>query len=524
MIFLLSSGCSQFPVFGSLIMKVRNLSAVLIAGFIALITPAAAGPDVDVADAWIRHAMKEYGVPGAGVVIIFDGKPLLVRGYGVRDLLDSESAVDADTLFQLASVSKTFTSAAAAVAVDRKKLRWDQPVVELIPNLELSAEYPTRHVTVIDFLVHRAGFPGFFGDLFDHLGFTRPEVIARLREIVPAYSFRNHPEYSNIGFFLAGETAAAALENSYEEVVQKHLLDPLGMTRTVVSSQVPGRNANAARPHALVEGELRPVPNNSSALFVAAGGYSSSANDLAPYLQMLLEGGKWQGVPILSEDGVKALFQPWITSEGSFAEFPPIGPGSGFAFTPGWGAYSYNNHQVIEKGGALDGFRAILMLVPDRRLAVGVVCNKNLTAFPEAVRAWVLQQVLGQPGEADLQPEIAGRGAQVAAIFAKPPGPPANAAAPSREFADFVGIYESPLFGSWRVVKNEGDDVGTFPLVVFAGPAEYRGKIRRWDGNTLAVEWPIVLHFPSEMKFDFSDSTKPAVRFTFEGYEFARSE
>lgn len=520
---MIFSGTLSVHVLASTTMKRRILSASVFAGLIAFIPSAVAELDLDGADAFIQKAMKQYGVPGAGVVIIKDREPLLVRGYGVRDISDPKSSVDADTLFQLASVSKTFTSAAAAVAVDRKKLDWNQPVVEVIPNFALSGEYPTQHVTVVDFLVHRAGFPAFFGDLFDHLGFSRSEVIGRLREVVPAYSFRDHPEYSNIGFFLAGETAAAAFGTSYEAVVQEHIFDPLGMKRSAVSAKVFDQDANTARPHAIVGEELRPVSHNLSALFVAAGGFSSSVNDLSPYLQMLLTKGKWNGTSIISEDAVRALFESWNAAGGSFAEFPPIGPGTGFSYTPGWGSYSYNNHQVLEKGGALDGFRAILMLVPERGLAVGVLCNRNLSAFPEAVRAWVLQEALGQAGEPDLQAEIVERSTRIEGIFASPPRPPSDAA-PSREFAEFVGAYESPLFGIWRVEQNQGDDSDVFPLVVLAGPAEYQGKIRRWDGNTLAVEWPIVLSFPSEMEFEFPDVQSPANRFAFEGYSFVRSE
>lgn len=136
-------------------------------------------------------------------------------------------------------------------------------------------------------------------------------------------------------------------------------------------------------------------PPYLSALFIAAGGFASSASDLGRFLTLLASGGEIDGRRLLSNGAMKARFKPVIAEVPGFAEFPPIDADSGFDDSPGWGVYHYNGLKVLEKGGALDGVRTLLVVVPQKRFAVGILINRNLTAL--------LQQPCDQPGEADLQ-------------------------------------------------------------------------------------------------------------------------
>ena len=311
-----------------------------------------AGVDEASVEQIARWALAEYKVPGVAVAVVRDGKPVFVGGFGVRDL-DSGKPVTKDTAFQLASVSKTIAAAAAGLMVDDGKLKWEQPASQVLPSFALHTDYATRWANIRDFLVHRAGFPGFFGDLFDHLGYSRPDIVHRIRFVEPAYSFRDHPEYSNIGFFLAGEMVAAVGGAPFDEVVRQRIFGPLGMNRSGVAATMAESDGDMARPHAVVDGKLRVVPPNLSRVFIAAGGLASSASDLASYLMMLAGDGEFSGRRVLSPDAVRTIFEPVIAEEPGFAEFPPIDANSGFDYSPGWGIYHYNGLRVAEKGGAL---------------------------------------------------------------------------------------------------------------------------------------------------------------------------
>ncbi|MEA5417519.1 serine hydrolase, partial [Synechococcus sp. BA-132 BA5] len=457
---------------------------------------------------------------GAAIALVQDGRLVLAEGFGVRDLATG-APTTADTVFQLASVSKTFTAATVAALVDRRKLGWEQPMVSVLPAFRLHDAYAGQWVNARDLLTHRAGFPAFFGDLFDHLGYDRADVLRRIRYVRPASSFRDRPAYSNIGFFLAGELAAKAGGQPFAELSSDLIFQPLAMTRTGVASRLigdgtgPGTLTDVSRSHALVGGRLQVVPPNLSALFIAAGGFASSANDLGRFVTLLTRGGEIDGRRVLSEAAVKAMFEPVIAEEPGFAEFPPIDADSGFDYAPGWGVYHYNGLKVLEKGGALDGVRTLLLVVPQKRFAVAILANRNLTALPEALRAALLQQAFGRPGEADLQPQIRAKARELEGLLLAVEPRPANAKPPSRPLSAYTGTYVNDLFGSWTVAEQNG------ALVVLAGPARYRASLGPWNGDTLHLLWPGVISSPVEVPFQ-SDGGGRVSGFDYLGYSFRR--
>ena len=466
---------------------------------------------------FVAATMADYRVPGAAVAVVKDGKAFFVEGFGVLEE-GGGAKVDGETIFQLASVSKTFAAAATAAVVGEGKIGWNQPVSEVLAGFEMATPYATEWMHSRDLLAHRAGFEGFFGDLFDHLGYSRSDVLGRIRYVEPGYSFRDHPEYSNLGFFVAGEAAAKANGSTFEELVAEKVTGPLGMTRTGRASELlGGDDANVSGHHQILDGEVVVIPKaNLSDVFVAAGGLASSAADLSRYLEMLLAEGEFEGREVLTADNVAELFEPVIADAPGFAEFPPIGAGSGFDYSPGWGIYHYAGRRIVEKGGALDGIRTVLVVVPEAGLGIAVLANLNLTAFPEAVRAGILQRALGQPGEASLQPAIRRQADGIQEMLMAPEEAPTDPKPIPRPLEDYVGTYTNDLYGTWRIELNSGPDPGEVPLIVLAGAAGYRGTVVPWDGDEMRVSWPIVINVPTEIKFGDG-------RFTYRGYVFVRS-
>src|SRR5436309_11656175 len=109
-------------------------------------------------DAFITRTLKEYQVPGAAVAVVRDGKVALVKGYGVRDVT-KPGGVDENTIFQLASVTKTLTAAAAATVVDEGKWDWCKPIFNYLPEFVGYDPYMTRWLTERDLLAQRTGWP-----------------------------------------------------------------------------------------------------------------------------------------------------------------------------------------------------------------------------------------------------------------------------------------------------------------------------------------------------------------------------
>src|SRR5262249_38994417 len=137
---------------------------------------------------------------------------------------------------------------------------------------------------------------------------------------------------------------------------------------------------NVAEAHfPLPDGIARVVPWEDHDAMGPAGSITSTASDMARWVRMLLDRGSLDGKRVLSAGAVREMQRPAMVATPGFAELPPIDDRSGFSFTMGWASYYYQGHEVIEKGGARAGMRAVVTLVPEKNLGVAVLANLNFT-------------------------------------------------------------------------------------------------------------------------------------------------
>ena len=442
-------------------------------------------------DLFITRALKEYQVPGAAVGVVQNGRAALLKGYGVRDVT-KPGAVDENTIFQLASVTKTLTGAAAGTVVDEGKLDWDKPIFNYVPEFVGYDPYMTRWLTERDLLAQRTGWPEFAGDQLDSFGYDRAEILRRLRFFKPRYSLREVAQYSNPGFFVAGEVAARASGQSWNDLVGKHLLAPLGMSRSgTVIKGLQDRNATAA--HALVDGKPVVVEPSELDTTGAASSATSTAADMSKLMLMFLNKGSYNGKRVLKPETVEEIFKRSMVSKIDFTDLPPISDKTGFYYGLGVGSYDYAGHQIIEKGGALAGVRTTLVLVPDKGAGIVVLANLNLTAFPEAVRAYFLNQLLGIDPEVD-QKQIFDLNQQLKKLMAPPPAPK-NPGKFNGTLQSLVGIYENDYYGRCEILLD-GD-----ALKVQCGPAKYPATLKHWNSGAFLMQFPGATQTPSVTTF-----------------------
>jgi CubicO group peptidase (beta-lactamase class C family) len=241
--------------------------------------------------------MKSTGIPGMAVAIVHGGKTVYAKGFGVRDASkgdNPDNKVDADTVFQLASVSKSVGATVVAHEVSQNVVSWETPVVSKLPWFALSDAYVTGHLTVADLYSHRSGLPDHAGDKLEDLGYDRRQTLERLKYL-PLAPFRNSYAYTNFGVTAGAEAVAAAAGKPWEDLSDEVLYRPLGMAATS------SRFADfAARPdhavnHVKVGDKWEPRFQRDPDAQSAAGGVSSSVNDMARWLIMLLGNGTYNG-------------------------------------------------------------------------------------------------------------------------------------------------------------------------------------------------------------------------------------
>jgi CubicO group peptidase (beta-lactamase class C family) len=197
-------------------------------------------------DSLVTLTLKTFDVPGIAVAVIKDGKVIHSKGYGVRSL-NTKQKVDENTLFGIASNSKAFTAAALGILVDEGKLKWDDKVIDYIPEFRLYNPYVTEEFTITDLITHRSGLGLGAGDLMfwpDSSDFTKKDMIHNLRYLKQVSSFRTKYDYDNNLYMVAGEVLARIAGMSWEEFIQKRILDPLGMSSTAPSFKLVKNKSN----------------------------------------------------------------------------------------------------------------------------------------------------------------------------------------------------------------------------------------------------------------------------------------
>jgi CubicO group peptidase (beta-lactamase class C family) len=428
-------------------------------------------------DDFVSQKLAEYEVPGAVVGIVENDTVVYLRGFGVRELGKPET-VDPDTRFQIASVSKYITAGAVGSLVDEGKLDWDTPVVTYLPGFALQDTYAGEHATLRDLLAHRTGFRHFDGDLLGRLGYINSEMLYRMRYLTPGTSFREQYVYSNAGFFIAGEAAATADNRSWEDLTDARILRPLGMTRSGAHPETLYLDDNHVSGHGGAPGSIHTIPLEEAG-FPAAGQVVSTGRDMTQWLRMMLNNGSVDGRQVLSPETVQEIHAASLVA-------PHSGPLDDLNGAVGLGCDSYHflSERVIEKNGALDGVRSIVILIPQKRAGLVVIANKQLTVFPEAIRDEFLERYIGRSG-VDLQAKEKANQAGWNSLL-KSMERPANATPATIAPAAIAGAYRNELYGTMLVSEGADPMNMTFQL----GPDKYPGTLMQVTGDTWYFSFP----------------------------------
>jgi CubicO group peptidase (beta-lactamase class C family) len=265
-------------------------------------------------DSFVEQVMRDWKVPGLALAVVKDGQIVYAKGYGYRDVKNGLK-VTPDTLFAIGSCSKAFTAAAIGILVDEGKLEWDKPVRSYLPDFTLWDEYATAHLTVRDLITHQSGLPR-----HDLMWYGSPlsgqELFERLRYLEPSKPLHAKFQYNNLMFMTAGVLIGKVSGGTWEEFVQRRLLDPLGMKTTRLSVRDLAQTADASLPYNETNGEIKVIPYRNIDAIGPAGSINSSVNEMSHWLVAQLDKGKYNGKQLISEASLRENHTPQIVSGG----------------------------------------------------------------------------------------------------------------------------------------------------------------------------------------------------------------
>ncbi len=259
-----------------------------------------------------EQTIADGGVPGLAIAVVYKDEVVYLGGFGVREAGKADK-VDADTVFQLASLSKPISSTVVAALVSDGLVTWDGRIADLDPGFQLHDAYPTAQVTVRDLFNHHSGLSGNAGNDLEGLGFDRDTILHRVRFLKPTSSFRAGYAYSNFGFTEGAVAAAKPTGKRWEEVAEDKLFGPLGMSSASYRHADFLAHANRAELHVPVDGTWTALVKRNPDPQAPAGGVSSNVRDLAQWMRLELGNGKYAGEQLIKEDAIAPTHQPLFT-------------------------------------------------------------------------------------------------------------------------------------------------------------------------------------------------------------------
>lgn len=481
----------------------------------------------------IERAMDVFQVPGMAVSVVYDNKVFYSEGHGIVEI-GFDSPVSELTLFQIASVSKAFTTAALALLVDEGKLEWDAPVIDYLPEFRLYDPWVTREFTVRDLITHRSGLPLGAGDLllFPEGNTSRDEVIRAMRYLKPSTSFRSEYAYDNLLFIIAGEVVARVSGLSFEDFLEQELLAPLGMQDCAASLGRAAAGASKAIPHILVDDEFEITRSHITDTSSAAGGINCSAASMAHWMQFVLNEGKTEtGDQLLSAGQFEQWVKPVTLLDPSSYMVEHAGSHLA-AYALGWGVSTFYGQPMLSHSGGLWGMTSFIAVLPESGLAV-FASNNQMTAAPRAIVFDVLDQFLeGSSPDAgkdwitilnDLYQARLTEGAETVALADESR---AATSTPSLPLEAYAGTYTDDWYGAIEISLDEDGSLWfqSGRSEHLAGPMEhfqFDTFIARWNDRKLNADAYVMFTLSPEGEVDRirMKAVSPTTDFSFDFHD-----
>ncbi len=415
-------------------------------------------------------ALKEWNVPGMAIAIVKDGGLVYAKGFGVRDLCTKEE-VTPHTLFQIGSISKSFTATLMAMMVDEKLLRWDKPVTQELSDFMLYDSWVTRNFFIEDLLSQKTGLPEKIGDMQAVLGFCPSDIIFNLRFIPPQSSFRFTYAYQNIFYLIASEVLKKVSGYSWASLLHDRIFLPLDMKDTSVSYKSYLSSRNRSSFYLWKEGRIFPIPDQFPYipcvyLYGPAGGINSNVVDLAEWIKF-----QFKGKNLVSEKNLKKLQRPQIYIKEVAKKDTFYGLG--------WMVSEYFPYPIIWHNGETCGAKSTLGFIPEEKLGIVILTNARGSKLPEALMFQFFDLCFRQSDQNwshfFLEEQKKNREKKSVSIAPFAPMP----------LQEYVGVYQNKIYGNAIIfIKNQ-------ELMIELGPKKIKMKLIPWDRDIFSMKWPV---------------------------------
>ena len=408
-------------------------------------------------DETVAKGLALLKVPGAAIAIVKDKEIIFSKGFGFRDV-DGKLPMTADTLMAIGSSTKAFTAFTLGTLVDQGRVEWDKPVRNYIPWFRLYDAQAGERLTPRDLVTHRSGLPRHDLVWYNNRTATREDLVRRLAYLPPTADLREKWQYNNMMFLTAGYLVETLTGKSWEDSVRTLVLDPLGMSRSNFSVAESQKDKDFALPYDERDGKVVKIPFRDISLVGPAGSINSTANEMSRWVTVHINGGKYGDKQVIGANTLADLHTPYMTTGGVSTRPDITAPD----YALGWMVDNYRGHGRVHHGGNIDGFSAMVSLLPNDGLGFVVLTNKNGTGLSELLIRTAADRILGLEavdwiGDAAkrlAEGEAVGKKAEEKKATRRRPG-----TSPAHKLDEYGGDYTHPGYGDLKVTLK-GSQLG----------------------------------------------------------------
>ena len=321
--------------------------------------------------------IKESGAVGGAVVITYKGQIALIKCFGVRKAGEN-SAVDENTIFRLASVSKTVTGVLAGILAEQKLVNLDDKVAGYLPDFKLKFPESTNSITIRHLLSHTTGLTPHAFDMMVEDRVPLDQIILRLNEVEIVSPPGLVYAYQNVMFSVYDPIIRAITKKSFQEIIKEKVFEPFGMKNASTDFESFQNNENKAYPHQKNEKSYSPVKlNNRYYVTAPAAGVNASISDLGQFL--IAVSGKDDD--LFSKEARQIVFAPQIESPLQRSYYRNWDKIESKRYAIGWRIVDYKNHTIAQHGGYVLGYQSEIAVCEEEEVGIAVLTNSPNSYF-----------------------------------------------------------------------------------------------------------------------------------------------
>jgi CubicO group peptidase (beta-lactamase class C family) len=406
-------------------------------------------------DGYVQKGMLAWQIPGMAIAIVKNNEIIFTKGYGLREI-GTGKKVGTKTFFTCASTTKAMTAVCMAILADEGKVKWNDPVNKYLPDFKLYDPLVTKELMIQDLFTHNTGV-GNTDFLWGDNNLSADEILTKMQLVKPSYSLRSSFIYQNIFYLVAGKVIEKISGKAWDVFLKEHVFDKLNMQHTKALYKQVGDD-NVARPHYLIDGKVTVIEKESGDVIGPAGSVMSCADDIALWVQCMIDSGKYSGGRLIKPETWMYLLKPkTLVTESSYYPTQIITKPNFTTYAMGWFQQDYKGYKLNFHTGSLAGEIAIHAQLPEKKFGIYVFGNLDHAELRHAlvfkaidlfelggIMDWstAFKSLYDSLQHEEKKNDSINRPAQ---ILNTKPSLPLN---------DYAGIYEDELYGTVNILQE----------------------------------------------------------------------